>query len=122
MFTDKYKEEKGLGPKERVPPDDMADFYRVFLVAYREEHSKYNREWWLQNLGASTTHRHAVNALYGCSAVPLPGTTHVFRTGVAGVVLRLVVVFIAAGACRPTRVRAGSYSWLTAAAGAYKHL
>eukprot|EP00035_Acanthoeca_spectabilis_P011947 m.210703 g.210703 ORF g.210703 m.210703 type:complete len:170 (+) comp15488_c0_seq1:3435-3944(+) len=49
-FTGVYKRAHGLGPSDRVPADDMSEFYQDFLISTAEQHREYSRQWRRRNL------------------------------------------------------------------------
>eukprot|EP00037_Helgoeca_nana_P002282 m.32900 g.32900 ORF g.32900 m.32900 type:complete len:216 (-) comp12483_c0_seq1:349-996(-) len=48
-FTAKYKEERDLGPSDRVPADDMSVFYQDFIMSTASQHREYARLWRRRN-------------------------------------------------------------------------
>eukprot|EP00038_Savillea_parva_P010253 m.188968 g.188968 ORF g.188968 m.188968 type:complete len:205 (-) comp17596_c0_seq1:159-773(-) len=49
-FVDQFKKDHGLGPRDRVPADDMSVFYKDFANATAEQQKEYARRWRRRNI------------------------------------------------------------------------
>eukprot|EP00039_Didymoeca_costata_P026538 m.16122 g.16122 ORF g.16122 m.16122 type:complete len:134 (-) comp5585_c1_seq1:680-1081(-) len=52
-YTVWYRTRYQLDQSDRVPPEEMAKFNKMFLDRKLESHKQYNRTWWKYNLELS---------------------------------------------------------------------